>query len=128
MRTAGVRLRDGRALWVDAADRAMSPLDEAIVRLHDGDCTGYVFVTPEQLLRAPEPIEGLIVAVWRRGEDPQECLDLPGSDMPPLGSQVEIGGARGTVNALDPVGRTVRVTRPHDDPLEAAAEEIVLLE
>lgn len=121
-----MRLSDGSALWVDAGELSVSALDEAIVRLNGGDRTGLVFVTPEQMLRAPEPIEGEIVGVRPREEEPEECRELPGSDMPPLGSSVEIGGAPGKVTALDPVRRRVTVRTPDGGALEVAVEEIAL--
>jgi hypothetical protein len=111
MRIAGVRLPDGRAVWVDAGKVEVSVRDTALVRLADGDARGFVFVSPEQLAQPPEHVAGYLVEAACPASSETSCADLPGADMPALGSIVEIEGEIGTVTGIDAVKREATITR-----------------
>jgi hypothetical protein len=65
-RTAGVRLKTGAILWVDAGDWNLELLNLVVVR-HDGmEITGSVCVLPDQLIRSPGSRAGRIVQVISR--------------------------------------------------------------
>lgn len=110
MRVAGVRLPDGRAVWADARTHQISALDEAVVRLPEGELVGSVFVTPEQFIEPPQRVDAAVVEVRARALPAETCGDLPGSDLPYLGSTVRLNGIQARVMAVDPVKRTVTVT------------------
>ena len=116
MRVAGVRLDGGRAVWADARTNELSPLDRVTVHLEAEELSGWVFVAPAQLLQPPASIEGVIVEVLPRPEDDLECRELPGWEMPPLGTRVRTASAEGLVIAID--AAQSRVTLRLDDGVE----------
>ncbi len=107
MRIAGVRLKDGRTVWADAGTWPLTPLDEVSVRLSHADLLGTVFVTPEQLLQLPQRPDGVVIEIYQSEVDEIDCLDLPGGEMPPLGSTVPVQGAIATIVRVDAVHRRV---------------------
>ena len=116
MRVAGVRLEGGRAIWADAGQIQLATLDRVMVRSSNEEASGWVFVASEQLLHAPASIDGVIVEVLPPSEDGVECRELPGSEMPPLGSRVRTESVEGLVTAIDAVQS--RVTLRLDDGSE----------
>ncbi len=127
MRVAGVRLGDGRAVWVDAGAWELAPLDAVIVRLEAGDFTGSVFVTPEQLVRGVERIDGTVVEVSPASTDEEKCADLPGADLPPLGSVVRTDRVKGRVTALDPTRRLATLTRDDGSQVVVPVDDLLLM-
>jgi hypothetical protein len=107
VRIAGVRLAGGEVVWVEAGDVDVQPLDDAVVSVAGGEFSGTVIVTPEALLR-PVTATGGIVGVSSRTAQERDCTDLPGADMPPLGSGVD----EGVVVAVDAVNRTATIEMP----------------
>lgn len=120
MRVAGVRCDDGYVVWADARDLHIQSLDCAVVSVAGAEQHGHVFVTPELLVQPPAEVEGMIVHVEPSPDPDLACADLPGSEMPPLGSLVTIEGVYGAVTQLDPVQRTVTVTT--DDGVQIVRE------
>jgi hypothetical protein len=94
-------------VWVDAGDRDMRPLDGVTVDIGREQMRGEVAVAPDQLLR-PVEVQGRIIAVRQRSESERACADLPGAEMPPLGTALD----GGVVVAVDAVNRTVTVEAP----------------
>lgn len=117
MRVAGIRLPDDRVMWLDAGEHELAPLDRVRARAAGEDVAGIVFVAPEQVLQPPVEVAGTITDVAPRPRPDPGCDDLPGADLPPLGTRFEAGGVVGMVVRLDPVGRTVTV-RPDEGELE----------
>lgn len=107
MRIAGVRLENSRVVWVDAGDLDIDPLDDVVVAVDGGESRGMVIVAPDALLR-PTEAEGWVVHVAPGRPDEDDCGDLPGADMPPLGSQRD----GGMVVSIDAVKRQVMVEMP----------------
>jgi len=107
MRVAGVRLGDGSALWVDAGTWQLAPLDTVLVRTSAGTLTGTVFVLPEHLMRQVERVDGMVLEVYASAPTEERCADMPGSDLPYLGSIVRTGDVEGGVAAANPVRRLV---------------------
>jgi hypothetical protein len=62
MRIAGVRLDGGRMVWAEAAEISLETLQRVVVRLPEGEAEGRVFVTPQQLMQAPETVEGTVIS------------------------------------------------------------------
>jgi hypothetical protein len=122
VRVAGVRLPDGRAIWADAAGWELVPPCRVLLRLPEGEVAGVVFVSPEQLLRPVPEVEGTVVAVQPRPDD-DGGEDLPGSDLPYLGSSLTVGGRAGLVTGLDPVRRTVTLTMEDGDSVELPEDD-----
>lgn len=112
MRIAGVRLLDGRALWVEAGDRHLSLLDRAVVQVERTRVTGYVFATPEQLIGSCPVVDAILLEVAPPETPSDECEFMPGSELPPLGSTVQTAAGEATVTALDPVRQLVTVRTP----------------
>ena len=119
MRIAAVRLKDGRTVWADAGTWLLTPLDEVTVRLSHADALGTVFVTPEQLLQLPQRPDGVVIEIYQCEVDEINCLELPGAEMPPLGSTVPVQGTAGTIVRVDAVHRRVRLR-------QADGSEVVL--
>lgn len=107
MSIAGVRLTGGRMVWVEAGEFVLEPLDEVTVEIDGNEYQGRVLVAPEALIR-PTETEGRIVAAVAHEIGDVGCSELPGADMPPLGTQIE----GGSVIAVDAVTRTVTVKAP----------------
>jgi hypothetical protein len=103
VRIAGVRTAEGRAYWVDSGEIRVEPLDAVVVCTPDGEVEGEVFVAPEALVGTSPECEGTVVQVRARRYSEGECGNLPGADMPPLGSTMN----GGTVIGVDSVNRTV---------------------
>jgi hypothetical protein len=113
VRIAGVRLSDGRLVWLDAGVHDIQPLDLVTAQLAAGEAEGLVYVTPEALVSPPPHIEGLVIDCRPRARSDQDCNKLPGAEFPALGESVRSGDIAGTVIALDPVNQ--RMTIGHGD-------------
>lgn len=111
MRIAGVHLDDGRRVWADAVECELAPLDRVRVDFASGETHGWIFITPEQLLGDPPPVAATIRAVVPSAPPKALDQDLPGADLPPLGTRTTMRGTTGIVTTIDPVKRTVTVTR-----------------
>lgn len=109
MRIAGVRLCGRRLAWIDAGDVVIAPVDRVEVRVAEGDVQAVVYVTPEQLGGEPPEVEGLLLRVLPAARSGTGCDELPGADLPPLGSTVATHTGPGTVTGVDAVNRTVTV-------------------
>jgi hypothetical protein len=96
----GVRLTDGRLVWVEAGVTELQPLDRVVVDVDGQERPGRVAIAPEALIRPVETV-GRIVRVNAHNHD-DSCPALPGADMPPLGGEVD----GETVIAVDAVNRT----------------------
>lgn len=107
MSVAGVRLAGGRLVWVEAGDWNPQPLDAVTVDADDREYQGQVIVAPQALLR-PVTASGKIVQVTPRPTEETDCSNLPGADMPPLGSKQPDG----VVVAVDAISRTFTVEAP----------------
>jgi hypothetical protein len=110
VRIAGVRLPDGRAVWLDAGGLPVSPLDRVVAEVEGAEATGEVFVAPDQLLTSLPP-DGSISRVLPPKPDALDCSGLPGASMPPLGTRVSTAEGSGTVIGVDAVHGTVTVQR-----------------
>jgi hypothetical protein len=109
MRVAGVKLRRGRTVWSDASNLELSPGAHVTVQGGESEEDGVVLVAPEQIIQGPEDVEGVVTAVHPDINAVDSCDDIPGAQMPPLGSAVRIDVGEGMVIGLDPVGGTVVV-------------------
>lgn len=126
MRAAGVHLADGRLVWIEAGEVTLGPLDRVVVRLAEGEHHGVIVVTPEQCLRPPDTVDGVLAGWEPFGLPIDDCSHLPGAHMPPLGSRLDAGGTRGMVIGLDPVERTVTVTPDDEGPEVTVAADTAL--
>lgn len=124
MRVAGVRLADGDAVWAEAGTWALMPLDRVTVRRGNGLLEGEVFVAPEQLIRSPASVEVRIVALHRREPPGDECNDLPGVELPPLGTEVTTPSGTGRIGRIDPVRHLVTVEGDDGQTTELSVEQI----
>ncbi|HZU11273.1 MAG TPA: hypothetical protein VFB58_00390 [Chloroflexota bacterium] len=113
MNVAGIRLGDGRLVWVAAEGMDPQPLDEAVVRIGDQSLTGVVVVAPAQLSGSPD-VAGHLVSAQAREVPPLSCDDLPGAAMPPLGTETP----EGIVTAINAVTGMVSLTRPDGERVE----------
>jgi hypothetical protein len=87
--------------------------------LCDGETLdGTVYVAPEQLLRPPETVIGSVLGVLPQRASDVGCHDLPGADMPPLGSRVRFDTLEGVVTGLDPLNRRMTVRTDQGDEIE----------
>jgi hypothetical protein len=125
MRIAGIRLDPERTVWVDAGSHTVSLLDEALVVLSDGKALGSVIVTPEQLLIAPEQIDGAIKELRPVSAREEPCSNLPGSDVPYLGSQIGLPASAGIVVRVNAVARTATVRQQNGELVELPSSELV---
>jgi hypothetical protein len=105
-----VRLASGQMLWVDASNHEVKALDRVLVNVSEAEVEAEVYVTPEQLIRPIEGLEGSIVRLAALERLRSECRDLPGSDLPPLGSRLSDNRVSGTVTQIDPLKRAVTIT------------------
>lgn len=122
MKIAGVRLLDGRVVWLDAGHTAVAPLDHVTAWMDGSTSQGEVFLAPHQMLTAPEHIDGMLTRVIPRSPVEAECDRLPGAELPALAQRVAWDGMPAGVVALDPVGRRVTIV------LVDGTERIVPLE
>jgi hypothetical protein len=99
----------GGTLCLDAQNYDLALLDEVTVDTGDAIVRGTVVVTPDQLLRPPAHTAGTITEVMPRWQPDPGCDDLPGADLPPLGTMWIADGEVGMIVRLDPVGRSVTV-------------------
>ena len=125
MRVAGVRLADGSALWVDAGTWQLAPLDSVLVRTSAGTLTGSVFVLPEHLLRPVERVDGTVLEVLRATTAEERCGDLPGSDLPYLGSIVRAADVKGRVAGLDPIRRLATLTLEDGSRVDVPVDDLL---
>ena len=121
---AGIRLQSGRTVWADAGEVKLAPLDTAVVRLAEGDASGTVFATPEQIIRPPEQVDGKVVEVRPHRVEEVSCGDLPGADLPYLGTTIRTETVSGRVTALDAVHRLVTLTREDGSTVEMPADDL----
>jgi len=106
----GVRLLDGRLVWVEPAELQARPGDAVRCHVDAREEDGLVTITPELLLQGPSQSQGELLEILPRATD-DACRDLPLAWLPPLGSTVSSPRASGQVIALDPVrGRTTLLT------------------
>lgn len=119
MRIAGVRLDDGASLWTDAGDRVLQVMDRVDIRVDGNVLSGTVFVTPEQIMVGGADAAAEILSVGSpASSEPDD--ELPGADMPPLGSLLTVDAVSGTVLQIDAVNRTVRIrTEDGTEPVVA---------
>lgn len=96
-------------LWLDAGAHDLAPLDAVTCAITEGMCRGTVFVTPECMLQKPARVHGTIVAVAESPHPDRDCLNLPGADLPPLGSFWSAERVSGVVVRIDPVNRKATV-------------------
>lgn len=124
MNIAGVALPDGRLLWARTGI-TVSVLDDVILRVDEEEIEGTVVVAPDQLLRPPGMAPAEVVQIVEREMRQASCDDLPGADLPPLGSRISVGEVVGRITGLDPVGRTVTVTSADESaPVQVAVSEL----
>lgn len=109
MRIAGGQLSDGGIVWLDAGDYNLAPLDGVHFRANGTLMHADIIVTPNQLLRPPTRVDGTIADLLPREQPDVDCDDLPGADLPPLGTEWAENGVTGLIVGLDPVGGTVTV-------------------
>lgn len=109
MRVTGVRTPDGRVLWVDAGPYQPEPLDAVICRTEDGNHHGTVFISPDAMLHCAVEADGLILQVIPYRQPDPNCADLPGADLPALGTRWIGGDVAGVVVRIDPIGRSMIV-------------------
>jgi hypothetical protein len=124
VRVAGVRLGDGSALWVDAGTWQLGPLDTVLVHTSAGTLTGAVFVLPEHLLRPVERVDGIVLEVFSSSPAEERCADMPGSDLPYLGSIVRTGDVEGRVAALDPIRRLATLALDDGSRVEVPVDDL----
>lgn len=110
MRVAGVRLPNGGAVWVDAGSLEAAPLDVAVVQIGGTQAEGEVFVAPGQLLAGAQAVDGVLLSAHRPMVPDAGCQELPGADLPALGTEMSRGDTSGVVTAVDAVNRTVTIT------------------
>jgi hypothetical protein len=125
VRVAGVRVADGSALWVDAAAWQLAPLDTVVVRTSAGTLPGSVFVLPEQLLRPVERVDGIVVEVLPAASTEERCAELPGGDLPYLGSIVRTADVEGLVSALDPIRRLATLTLQDGSQVDVPVDDLL---
>jgi hypothetical protein len=104
---AGVRL-DGAFLWVEAGDHQLDPLTRVEVEVDGTIQSGVVYITSDQLVVGSAQPTGKLIAVHPPAP-PQATMELPGADMPPLGSMLTREGISGQVVQIDAVKRTARI-------------------
>ena len=110
MKIAGVHLSDQRLVWIEAGERALLPLDHVRVLLPVGEREGVVYVTPDQLVRPPERVEGKLLASSPPVPPTREDRGLPGASLPPLGTLLRSNDREGTVTGLDPIRNVVTLS------------------
>lgn len=125
MRIAGVRLADGSAVWVDAGTLQLATLDAVLVRTSAGTLRGSVFVLPEHLLRPVERVDGTVLEVFPRTSAEERCADVPGGDLPYLGSIVRTADLRGRVAALDPIRRLATLTLEDGSRVDVSVDDLI---
>jgi hypothetical protein len=121
---AGVQLPDGRTVWIDAGDISVRPLDRVLIQAAGEVTEGLIVVAPPSLLAFTGTIGGTLVDVLPAPDRDETCGDLPGADMPPLGSHLDVDGAAGTVTAVDALGRLVTVTCEDGTTEEISADRL----
>ena len=126
MRIAGARLRDGTMAWLDAGDLNVGLLDEARAEIGGAVVTGNVYVAPEQVLAAPDHVDGVLIATRSIDRTDGDCGRLPGADLPVLGQRALTGTVRGMIVALDPVRRRVTIAGPDGESIESSVDDIVV--
>jgi hypothetical protein len=109
VKIAGVRLEGGRTVWTDASDLDLAPRAHVVVRLDGSDEDGIVLVAPHQLIQAPETVQGTVTVVHPDGGAGDSCADIPGGQMPPLGTTLRTANGHALVIGLDPVAKTINV-------------------
>jgi hypothetical protein len=108
--TVGVRLTDGKLVWVTSATHVLRPADRVRVTLSGAEWTGTVVIGPDGLLSPMPAVAGEVIERVESQEDDLACDALPGADLPPLGSVVRLGPLEGVVTQLHPVQRLVTIT------------------
>jgi hypothetical protein len=125
MRVAGVRLANGSALWADAGTWQLAPLDSVLVRTSAGTLTGSVFALPEHLLRPVERVDGTVLEILPATSAEERCGDLPGSDLPYLGSIVRTAEVKGRVAGLDPIRRLATLTLADGSRADVSVDDLL---
>lgn len=115
MRIVGVRLNTGRAVWLDAGELSVTPLDRATAQVDGSNQEGEVFVAPHQVWAPPERIDGLLLASQPPVLADDDCDHIPGAELPALGQAVQWGDIHGVVVELDPVEKLVTIAHQGDE-------------
>lgn len=100
-----MRSARGDRYWVDAGDFACPPLSRVTFEVGNERLRGVVFVAPERFLEPPVTLQGHLLGVEVAPAPTAACGDLPGADLPGLGTRL----ASGMVVGIDAAGRTVTV-------------------
>lgn len=110
----------GRTLWVDAGEFDIAPLDVLVIRCGEGEEEAVAFTSPEQMIRTPPEVTGVVITVRKRRDMDGDCSDLPGAALPPLGSNIDIEGIHGAVVSLHAARGTVTVQRDDGSEVEVS--------
>lgn len=124
MKVIGVWLDVRRMIWADAGELEPALSDRVVVRLPEGELSGRVHVAAAQWLAPPGAVDGIVTTVERQTVARVE-EDIPGADMPPLGTRARVGGVEGLVTAIDPVHRLVTVTPETGEPVTALVTDLL---
>lgn len=109
MKAACVRFDDGSRVWAGGDEIEMATLDRVRVRLPEGEREGTVLVAPRQVIQGSVECLGTVLERLNVAAD-AEIGRLPGSELPPLGSQCVLPDGAGVVTGIDPLAGTVTVT------------------
>lgn len=104
-----MRLPGEPLIWADAGELEILPLDWVQIRRNGSEEWGHAYACPEDMLRFPGLPDAVVLSVRRSSPPTSDSEDLPGADMPPLGSTLESDGGTGTVIGIDPVTRITTV-------------------
>ena len=104
-------------IWVECGED-VKPSDRVLAEVQGTTVSGTVYVAPDQLLAGDVHVGGRVVSIQSEPALGAQRLNLPGSDMPTLGSLVKASGIEGRVIQIDPVKRTVRLALPDESEIE----------
>jgi hypothetical protein len=86
---------------------------------------GSVFLLPEHLLRTVERVDGTVSEVISAPSPEGRCVDMPGSDLPYLGSIVRTADVEGRVAALDPIRRLATLTLQDGSRVDVSVDDLL---
>ncbi len=124
MNVVGIWLDDRRLIWADSGDLEPETGERVSARLPDGDYSGTVYVAAGQWLSPPDRIDGIVLRVEPETVEPHSD-EIPGADMPPLGSAARTDGMEGIVTAIDPVRRLVTLSPEEGDSTVLPVSELL---